>query len=174
MADPPTVRRVITAQRPTGESIFAVDEEVEAIVHPTSGQSAWLVWGADEVTQLPADGVERYAKTFFPASPAGYRVHQVEFPARGAEHAPAYGTWPAYGLPEGGMQRFGDEGMHATQTVDIIVILSGEIGLAQDDGSETVLHAGDVVVQNGAVHAWRLRDVPCRMCFVNLGAERKG
>jgi uncharacterized cupin superfamily protein len=173
VAEQPTVRRVITAQRPTGESTFAVDEEVEAIVHPTSGMSCWLVWGADDVTELPADGVERYDRTFFPSTPAGYRVHQVEFPARGAEHAPARGTWPAYGLGDGVMQLPGADGMHWTQTVDIVIVLSGEIGLAQDDGREVVLHAGDVLVQNGANHAWRPRDVPCRVCFVNLGAERR-
>ena len=63
-------------------------------------------------------------------------------------------------------------GMHWTNTVDVVVILSGEIGLAQDDGSEVVLRQGDVLVQNGATHAWRPRAEPCRVCFINLGAER--
>ena len=157
MSSQPTVRRVITAQRPSGESVFAIDEEVEAVVHPTSGMSYWPVWGADEVTQLPADGTPAYERTFFPATPAGYRVHQIEFPAKGGEHPPAQGTWPPYGLDASAMAQPDSTGMHWTNTVDVVVILSGEIGLAQDDGSEVVLRQGDVLVQNGANHAWRPR-----------------
>jgi hypothetical protein len=169
----PTVRRVITAQRPSGESIVAVDDSVEAVVHPTSGMSYWPVWGADEVTTLPADGTPRYDLTFFPSTPKGYRVHQIEFPASSGEHHEPVGTWPPYGLDAESMKQQADgTGLHWTKTVDIVVVISGEIGLAHDDGSEVLLRAGDVLVQQGANHAWRPKDVPCRVCFINLGAER--
>jgi mannose-6-phosphate isomerase-like protein (cupin superfamily) len=52
-------------------------------------------------------------------------------------------------------------GLHTTQTIDIDVVLSGEIeltlptGPAPQDASVTVLRPGDVVVQRGTAHKWR-------------------
>ena len=123
MSTQPTVRRVITAQRPSGESVFAIDEEVDAVVHPTSGMSYWPVWGADEVNQLPADGTPSYERTFFPATPAGYRVHQIEFPAKGGEHPPAQGTGAPFGLDASARKQPDGAGMPWTNPVDGVGIL---------------------------------------------------
>ena len=43
---------------------------------------------------------------------------------------------------------------HRTETLDYIVILSGEIDLEVDDGKTTTLKAGDVLVQRGGMHTW--------------------
>jgi quercetin dioxygenase-like cupin family protein len=52
-------------------------------------------------------------------------------------------------------------GMHTTDTLDFVVIIDGEIVLGLDDG-EYHLGAGDVVVQGGAAHRWRVvGDGPC-------------
>lgn len=52
--------------------------------------------------------------------------------------------------------------MHQTDTIDFITIISGEIFLKLDDGSETLLKAGDSLVQRGTNHAWINRgNVPC-------------
>jgi quercetin dioxygenase-like cupin family protein len=46
-------------------------------------------------------------------------------------------------------------------------VLAGEVTLVLDDGSDTELHAGDVVVQRGTDHAWvNATDDPARMAFV--------
>ena len=59
--------------------------------------------------------------------------------------------------------------MHRTETVDIGVVLEGETWLVLDDGSETPMGAGDVVVQRGTNHAWENRsDRPVRMLFVQV------
>ena len=59
-----------------------------------------------------------------------------------------------------GHQRF----THRTETLDYIVILSGEIDL-EPDGDEAVhLKAGDILVQRGGMHTWvNKRTVPCVM-----------
>ena len=44
--------------------------------------------------------------------------------------------------------------MHRTDTIDYLTAISGSIVLMMEDGTETVVHAGDVVVQLGGVHAW--------------------
>jgi quercetin dioxygenase-like cupin family protein len=57
--------------------------------------------------------------------------------------------------------------MHRTETVDYGIVLVGEVTLVLDDGSETLLHAGDVVVQRGTDHAWvNATDQWARMAFV--------
>jgi len=44
--------------------------------------------------------------------------------------------------------------MHATDTIDYIAVLSGEVVLEVETG-EARLNAGDVLVDRGVVHAWR-------------------
>src|SRR5690349_971892 len=59
--------------------------------------------------------------------------------------------------------------MHRTETVDVGVVLEGETWLVLDDGSETRVGLGDVVVQRGTNHAWANRpDRPVRMMFVMI------
>jgi hypothetical protein len=43
--------------------------------------------------------------------------------------------------------------MHRTETIDYGIVLEGEIALILDD-SETIVHAGEIVVQRGTSHAW--------------------
>ncbi len=45
--------------------------------------------------------------------------------------------------------------MHQTPTVDVIVVISGEMDLVLDGGAEVHLQPGDSVVQRGTMHAWR-------------------
>jgi hypothetical protein len=53
-------------------------------------------------------------------------------------------------------------------------VFSGGICHIQGDGSQVTLRPGDVLVQNGAVHAWQNRaDQPCMVCFVVIGAPRR-
>jgi len=63
--------------------------------------------------------------------------------------------------------------MHTTDTVDLDVIVSGEVYLELDDGKEVLLKAGDCVVQNGTRHAWRNRSSQhCVIAVALVGARR--
>jgi len=56
--------------------------------------------------------------------------------------------------------------MHRTETIDYGIVLEGEIFLLLEEG-ETLLKAGDIVIQVGTNHAWSNRsDALCRMAFV--------
>jgi hypothetical protein len=56
--------------------------------------------------------------------------------------------------------------MHRTETVDYGIVLDGEITLVMDVG-ETVVRAGDIVVQRGTNHGWANRSGRnCRIAFV--------
>jgi quercetin dioxygenase-like cupin family protein len=52
--------------------------------------------------------------------------------------------------------------LHATDTLDFVVVLEGEIVLGTADGSEVTLGPGDTVIQRGAWHRWRVPGpTPC-------------
>jgi mannose-6-phosphate isomerase-like protein (cupin superfamily) len=64
--------------------------------------------------------------------------------------------------------------MHATDTIDYLVILSGRVTLVLEDG-EADLGPGDFVVDRGVVHGWRNpHDEPCVAAVVNLPAHPVG
>lgn len=65
--------------------------------------------------------------------------------------------------------------MHRTETVDYGIMLEGELTLIMDEG-ETIIHAGDIVIQRGTNHGWANRSgKPCRIAFVLIdGAYTDG
>lgn len=164
------IRRVVSGTDAKGSSFFAAVEEVDPVIND-QGLTYWPIFGSDQVTRVPTDGRPNYNLSFFPPPP-GYRVHIVEFPAKDAAPKTPQGVWPDSGLPTGFQFRDATSGMHQTDSVDVVIVLAGSVGVESEDGTEVVLHPGDVVVQNGAMHAWRYKDTPCRVCFVNLGAIR--
>ena len=65
-------------------------------------------------------------------------------------------------------------GMHRTETVDYAIVLDGEI-VAMLDDSETVLRAGDILIQRGTNHTWANRSgKPARICFVLIDGVQAG
>jgi quercetin dioxygenase-like cupin family protein len=45
--------------------------------------------------------------------------------------------------------------VHYTPTLDMLVVLDGEVWLELDGGQEVHLKKGDFAIQNGTRHAWR-------------------
>lgn len=61
--------------------------------------------------------------------------------------------------------------MHQTETLDYIIILSGEIYLITEE-KETLLKAGDIVIQRATNHAWSNRsNQPCIQLAILLDAK---
>jgi mannose-6-phosphate isomerase-like protein (cupin superfamily) len=64
-------------------------------------------------------------------------------------------------------------GMHTSDTIDVVYVVSGQVWLELDDGAETRLQAGDCVVQNGTRHRWRNHSSEqCVMAIALIGAPR--
>ncbi|HKY81170.1 MAG TPA: cupin domain-containing protein [Sphingobium sp.] len=60
--------------------------------------------------------------------------------------------------------------MHRTRSVDYAIVLSGEIWAVLDEG-ETLMRAGDVLIQRATNHAWANRsEAQCVMAFVLVDA----
>lgn len=63
-------------------------------------------------------------------------------------------------------------GMHVTDTVDYAIILFGEMYAVMEEG-ETLMKAGDVLVQRGTNHAWSNRSGEiCRVAFILVDGRR--
>jgi len=64
-------------------------------------------------------------------------------------------------------------GMHRTDTLDYLIILSGEIYMLLEN-EEVLLSKGDTVVQSGVAHSWSNRSSePCVILAVVVGADRQ-
>lgn len=64
---------------------------------------------------------------------------------------------------------------HKTDSLDYLCILSGRLTMLMDDDEEVTLEAGDVVVQQGVMHGWRVEgDEPVRMFAVLIDGVAAG
>lgn len=113
------------------------------------GAAPNVIWAAPDI---PADnqGGEDRGHSQFGFPDAGTNFVWVEIP------------------PGGGTE------MHATNTLDHLIVILGEAVLVTETG-ETVLHAGDVLVDRGVVHAWRNDgDITCRIVGTLIAARPLG
>ncbi|MFA7603985.1 MAG: cupin domain-containing protein [Novosphingobium sp.] len=64
--------------------------------------------------------------------------------------------------------------MHATDTIDYLVMIGGEVVLALETG-EVTLRAGDLIVDRGVIHGWRNDGaVPAVFASVTIPAHPVG
>lgn len=131
------------------------------------------VW---ETTESPADNSGSTDAVARPVrlEPTGNGsiLRIVEFPPdsvwRGADAAQAFASIGAAHASVGGSD---DPMRHRTHTIDYIVILKGEIFAIFDTG-ETLLRAGDMLVQRGTVHSWSVRGTQtCVLAAVLISAR---
>jgi hypothetical protein len=63
-------------------------------------------------------------------------------------------------------------GMHVTDTIDYAIVLQGELVAIMDEG-ETVMHAGDILIQRGTNHAWANRSgALARIAFILVDGRK--
>ena len=124
------VRVVTTGVDEQGRSTVAADTKVDVRELPT-GRLLHQLWSTES---LGADGPAGSAGGLFPG-PGGARFWLFTVRAR---------------------DRGGND-MHATDTVDLGIVLTGVLTMHLEDGSEVDLHPGDAYVQNGTRHGWSNR-----------------
>ncbi|MEE8433556.1 MAG: cupin domain-containing protein [bacterium] len=101
--------------------------------------------GAGKVLLSPKDGGSNFR--FFSIPPMDPTISPEEQEKRTA------GFFEAMEAADARVDTIRHPGMHKTNTIDYIILLSGEITLLLDDG-ERNLKPFDVVVQRGTNHAW--------------------
>lgn len=175
------MRRVVTGQREDGMSVVVEDREIDGVVPPVlGGNRIWEMWGDDAPPTLPTDGTDPQRHGYF-AGPNGYRFGFFSIPPT-SHRAPEITDLDAAiaeterMLPGMTAAVTDNEGMHFTDTIDFLIVMSGEVHLDLDSGESRVLKAGDCVVQNGTNHAWYNHhpDETCLIFVAFIGARRDG
>jgi quercetin dioxygenase-like cupin family protein len=150
----PIIRRVVTGHNREGVALLLRDGAATNAKFAPTGAVSTLIWCSDE---CPADigmgeAVEDYGARITGTAPPphGSRFAVIEFPP-GSKGA-----------------------MHRTDSLDYVIVLSGTIDMALDDGTVT-LGAGDVIVQRGTNHSWINRSAaPARIAVVLIDAKPLG
>lgn len=127
----PTIRRVITGHDAEGKAIVKIDETCNHFREGRPGALICNVWTTDSAPANNSgqnDDGKREGKFTMIESGSVFRI--IEF-------------------KPGVEQR-----VHRTDTIDYIVVMSGEIDMELEAGNEVHLKAGDVMVQRGTVHNW--------------------
>jgi quercetin dioxygenase-like cupin family protein len=127
----PTVRRIITGHDDHGKAIVKIDEFCNHFREGRPGAMVCNVWTTDTA---PADNSGQEDK--------GKREGKFTMIENGS-------VFRIIEFKPGVQQR-----VHRTDTIDYIVVMSGEIDMELEAGEEVHLKAGEVMVQRGTVHNW--------------------
>jgi quercetin dioxygenase-like cupin family protein len=154
-----TARRIVTGHDADGRDVVVSDDPPAGTIRADGFAVATWLWLDGPVTTVDDGGDEPGGPVRLEPPPGGCSVRIIRFPGT----SEAGGDW---------IRVDGDDpdrpGMHATDTLDFMVVIEGRIVLGLDDG-ERELGPGDVVVQRGNRHRWRVVSAePCTyaVCMV--------
>jgi quercetin dioxygenase-like cupin family protein len=143
------IRRVVTGHDEQGNAVVKIDEVVSHWRDGRPGARVCNVWTTDTMpadNSGDADGGKREGKFTMIHNGSVFRI--LEFKP---------------GL---------EARMHRTDSIDYIVVMSGEIDMELDNGVEVHIKAGDVMVQRGTVHNWINRGTEsCVLAVILIHAE---
>jgi hypothetical protein len=169
------VRRIVTGHDGAGRSIVQEDGPPArvATLGGASGTTFHEIWNT-RATPAPigrASGEPPEPGIFLLPPPGGTRIRILDIPPddgsvaalpREAVRALFEAIGAGHALAEDPPHPL----MHRTETIDYGIVLEGELVLILDEG-ETIVRAGDVVVQRGTSHAWANRSTAnARIAFV--------
>ncbi|MBC3191848.1 cupin domain-containing protein [Pseudonocardia sp. C8] len=176
---PPTAadyqaRRVVVGTTDVGRSTIVEDgpATTRAVLPICTVVDLWSVPSLPAVVEDP-DSLD--GNVALDPPPAGALVRMVTLPPD-AEWKTSGGGFGESLSAMGGADAAADDhddssGMHATDTVDVIVVVSGEVYAVLEDG-ETLLRPGDSLIQRGTKHAWSNRtDQPVTFVATMISAK---
>jgi mannose-6-phosphate isomerase-like protein (cupin superfamily) len=170
------VRRVVTGHDAQGRSIILSDGPATSVKEtPTFPGLAltdlWETGAAPASNAGSADAADRPVHLEPPKNGTLFRV--VEFPPDSTRpsESDSRKAFESIGAGHALATGHADPMMHKTATVDYAVVIQGEIYAVMEKG-ETLLRAGDVLVQRGTNHSWHVRGKePCLVAFILVSAE---
>jgi quercetin dioxygenase-like cupin family protein len=141
------VRRVITGHDATGRAVVKIDEVSQNVFSGRPGARACNVWTTEGFPANNDGDADAGLRKVGTTLPNGTIFRVIEFaPGLAARN-------------------------HRTDSIDYIVVISGEIDM-ELDGSVVHLRAGDVMVQRGTIHNWVNRGTElCVLAVVLIDAK---
>ncbi|GAA5233208.1 cupin domain-containing protein [Verticiella sediminum] len=168
------IRRIVTGIDREGRSCIVEDgrSPAERTVEARPGYRVTNLWCTARGAALDADdAIAGHQGVQPPAGGTILRVIDVppeaadEQARRAAVEATFRSMFPD-AHRDGTVNAAAHPGMHQTPTVDYAIVLEGEL-TAILEADETVMHAGDVLIQRGTQHAWANRSGrPARIAFI--------
>lgn len=152
--DYPRIRRVVTGHDANQTAKVIIDGAATNEKYPDVAMISTLMWATDSMPSDIAVGEsieDMGSRTLGSAPPVnGTRFAILDFPP-------------------------GNKAVtHRTETLDYVIVMSGEIDMVMDDSTVT-LNAGDVMVQRGTNHGWFNRGTEtARVAFVLVDAQPLG
>jgi mannose-6-phosphate isomerase-like protein (cupin superfamily) len=175
-------RRIVTGHNEQGKAVIQEDGPPPrtARIGGEMGPIFYEVWNTRETpARIDRASGEPPEQGIILAPPKnGTRIRVLDIPPEDervkqltAEEARAHfaevGAADASSHGEGSRHAF----MHRTETIDYGIVLEGEITLILDEG-ETVVRAGDIVIQRGTNHGWANRSGKnCRIAFILIDGK---
>jgi mannose-6-phosphate isomerase-like protein (cupin superfamily) len=160
-----TTRRVVTGFDADGAAEFVSDDHLDELQNANTQLTSYWRHDGDELRIPPIDNAKD--DFGFPV-PGGAWVLAWSVPPNcvaGETSVDGNAPTKAGELPTGGA--------HATDSIDVNFVLSGQAVFQLEDGSEKVLDAGDSIVVNGVSHTWHNRqESPVRILSLIFGANR--
>ena len=167
---PRPIRRVVTGHTPEGRATILIDgpaPQVSPGAVPEAGSTVLWVTDRAPASNRGSDDAAPGGPLPVPPQARGGTVFRiVDFMPGAVPHFTA-----ASGVHQTPDRQARHPGFHQTDTVDYAIVLEGEVWAILDE-AETLLRAGDVLIQRGTHHAWDNRsDTVCRIAFVLIDAE---
>jgi len=156
------IRRIVTGNGPDGRSRI-VEDGPSPHVRTVEGRPGYRItnlWATDTMP-VPVDGPDSLDRvTGVLPPPDGNVLRIIDFPPEPDDpEALARGMAATFSHLLPNAHQYDDRphpGMHVTRTVDYALVLEGEVVAIMDE-EETVMRAGDVLIQRGTNHAWANR-----------------
>ncbi len=146
------VRRIVTGHDALNRAVIASDGVPPlAQTLPRNGPTIYEIWRTTESpARIGRAIVEPHEERLSLAPPVhGTRIRVLDVLPEGPDAQP----------------------MHRSESIDYGIVLQGEMTLILDEG-ETLVRAGDIVVQRGTNHAWANRSGRlCRIAFILIDAK---
>ena len=170
---PGKVRRIVTGLNAAGKSCILVDEQLPVgELGPGEGVRVGI-WATDRTpasnegtdASVPPTALSR----IIPAKGGSvFRVMDIAPDGVHPADPQAFVQRGAHVTPDRSARH---GGFHMTDTIDYAICLEGEIWAVLDE-EETLMKAGDIMIQRGTYHAWSNRSgKPARMAFILIDAE---
>lgn len=174
-------RRIVTGHDANGKAIVVSDATPERtyMVGGPNGAKFFEVWNTGQTPAIIDNGSFDLETNLVLGPPkGGTRIRVIDFPPEGdeirnltkEEAAKHFKT-----MSDEQASSAGDEAphplMHHTQTIDYGIVIEGELTMILDR-SETIVKAGDIVIQRGTNHAWANRtNKICRVAFILIDGQ---
>lgn len=154
------LRRIVTQNDTKGHSSVLIDGASAKLLAVEEGGLA-EIWSAALGPAL-LDGADRLAHEDVRLEPARGAVKVRWFtvpieddtaPLEEREAKAAFG-FAACGASHARVDASRHPMMHKTETLDVIVLVKGNVDLLLDDGEAKAMKPGDVIIQRATNHAW--------------------